>query len=105
MTGIPGRTLPTGFMVIDVKMKPTEEARGRWVGVLGGIGFEEIRACVHALCYWYAVHSAPSVHAGGTAVYCAVGGHADIPGRDLIRRFIMNTQIHSMILMRHTHLP
>lgn len=34
MTGIPGRILPTGFMVIDVKMKPTEERKGRWVRVL-----------------------------------------------------------------------
>lgn len=29
MTAIPGRILPTGFMVIDVKMKPTEEGKGR----------------------------------------------------------------------------
>ncbi|CAM9975197.1 unnamed protein product [Pylaiella littoralis] len=33
MTGIPGRTLPTGFMVIDVQMKPTEEARGSPSGI------------------------------------------------------------------------
>ncbi|CAM9303607.1 unnamed protein product [Ectocarpus sp. 6 AP-2014] len=33
MTGIPGRILPTGFMVIDVKMKPTEAGKGSPSGI------------------------------------------------------------------------
>lgn len=32
MTGIPGRITPTGFLVIDVKMKPADEGKGRCVG-------------------------------------------------------------------------